>query len=230
MAGLDGIAPMRRDTLGERIFAELSEFLISGRLHPGERLSLRKMAEQMGVSMMPVRDAVGRLANEGALVVSPNRAVLVPLMTRARLVEMTEVRLAVEGFAARRAASHRTAGQLDAIRDLAEQFRALVQADEVDIPAALHANMMLHFAVYEASGLPTLVSMIRPLWLKVGPVLNLDFGAAERFSEAAAAAHHADLVEALASGDEAAAEAALVADIRAASDYIQARLPEQEDK
>lgn len=90
--------------------------------------------------------------------------------------------------------------------------------------------MMLHFAVYEASGLPTLVSMIRPLWLKVGPVLNLDFGAAERFSEAAAAAHHADLVEALASGDEAAAEAALVADIRAASDYIQARLPEQEDK
>lgn len=106
MAGLDGIAPMRRDTLGERIFAELSEFLISGRLHPGERLSLRKMAEQMGVSMMPVRDAVGRLANEGALVVSPNRAVLVPLMTRARLVEMTEVRLAVEGFAARRAASH----------------------------------------------------------------------------------------------------------------------------
>lgn len=228
MAALSEIAPLQRNTLGDRIHAELSEFLMSGRMQPGERLSLRQLAEQLGVSIMPVRDAVGRLASDGVLIVEPNRAVRVPLMSRKRLQELTEVRLVVEGFAVRRAAQARSDADLDRISRLCDAFHAQVSAPALDVPGALRANMELHFAVYEASGFASLVALIRPLWLKVGPVLNLDFGsAAERFSEATADAFHRDLVAALKKGDAAGAQAALVADIEAAANFILSRLPEE---
>jgi len=78
---LNEIAPLTRQTLGDRTYAQLSELLVSGRLAPGDRLSLRGAAEALGVSMMPVREAVSRLVADGALEVTPNRAVRVPIMT-----------------------------------------------------------------------------------------------------------------------------------------------------
>lgn len=85
-------------------------------------------------------------------------------------------------------------------------------------------NKDLHFALYRAAGLPTLMQMIEGLWLQIGPVLNLDFRAGpERLREGEAHVHHAALAQALVARDPEAARAALVADIWTAGDFILSR-------
>ena len=71
------------DSLGRQVYDILSEMLLSGRLQPDDRMSMRELADRMGVSVMPVREAVSRLVAAGALEVRPNRAIAVPLLTRA---------------------------------------------------------------------------------------------------------------------------------------------------
>jgi len=70
-AALNLVEPLERQTLGERAYAKLADLLISGRLAPGEKLSLRAAADVLGVSIMPVREAVSRLVADGALEVTP---------------------------------------------------------------------------------------------------------------------------------------------------------------
>ena len=78
---LETLPIIERRTLGDSAYLHLRELLMSGRVGPGERLSLRNLAEALGVSMMPVREAVTRLVADRALEVTPNRAVRVPVLT-----------------------------------------------------------------------------------------------------------------------------------------------------
>ena len=91
-AALNLVEPLDRQTLGERAYARLADLLMSGRLAPGEKLSLRAAADVLGVSIMPVREAVSRLVADKALEVTPNRAVRVPLMSAAQFRDLTKVR------------------------------------------------------------------------------------------------------------------------------------------
>jgi DNA-binding GntR family transcriptional regulator len=221
---VDRIQPLYRQTLGERVHAELGDLLMSGHLAPGARISIRGLAEQLGVSATPVRDAVGRLADDGALIVLPNRAVLVPIMTAGQLRELATVRTAVEGFAAARAAAARSEADLRVMARHDAAFRALALAPEPDVDAMLRSNLDLHFAVYGAAGLPTLVSIIRPLWLRIGPALNLCLRGNAGHAAARAARHHRDLLAAIAARDEEGARAALALDIESAAAFIASRL------
>lgn len=213
--------PAERPTLGARVHDDLRDLLVSGQLSPGEKLSLRTVALRLGVSMQPVRQAVDRLVVDGALEVLPNRAIRVPLMTLRRFDELTIVRLAIEGFAAERAATARSVGDLAAIRRADQAFRRQCQSRNPDLAAAIVANRDLHFAVYRAAGLPSLLAIIEGLWLCIGPVLNLDIRSSPaRLRMGAAEKAHGELIAALTARDGAAARAALEADIRGAAAWI----------
>lgn len=222
------VGRIERITLGERVYVELRDLLIGGQLAPGERLPLRKVAEMLGVSIMPVREAVTRLVADEALRVLPNRAVSVPLMNRDQFREITTVRIAVEGFAAERAALDRTEFDFAAIRRFEKMFRAESQAERSNPDRAIRANKELHFAIYRAPRLPTLLGIIEGLWLKIGPVLNFDLKTSpDRLRNGGAASHHARLVDAIERKDGAAARQALVDDISGAAAFIEStgRLP-----
>jgi DNA-binding GntR family transcriptional regulator len=215
------IGGLERVTLGERVHAELRDRLMSGELAPGQKMSLRSVAETLGVSIMPVREAVARLVSDGSLEVLPNRAVRVPLMTLSRFRELTAVRLAVEGFAAEEAARRRTSRDLAEIKRLERAFLIEARSPNPRADRAVRANKELHFAVYRAAGLPTLVGIIEGLWLKIGPVLNFDLKISpERLRTGGAAEHHGSLVAAVEAGESAAARSALVRDIEGAAGFI----------
>lgn len=219
---LQNLKPIEHVSLAARVHSELSGLLMAGKLSPGEKLSLRRVAETMGVSMMPVRDAVTRLVTEDALVVLPNRAVSVPVMTRRKMQELTIVRSEIEGFAAANAALHRTDAQLRSMRVLDEQFRKAVTGDRPDADRALKLNKELHFLIYDAAGLPILANIIQGLWLRIGPVINLDLRSSERrLRSGDAEQFHARLVQAIADRDPDTARSALVADIETSSRFIQ---------
>jgi DNA-binding GntR family transcriptional regulator len=228
VSALDEVGSLQHETLGERVTGELRALLIAGRLAPGEKLSLRRVAEALGVSMMPVREAVSRLAADKALEVLPGRAVRVPVLTLAQFRELTRIRLVVEGFAAEEATKVITDAQIAAVAQHEAAFLAAAK-DPPDPAAAVGANRDLHFALYEAAGMPSLIEMISRLWLKAGPILNLDMRhEPRRLDGGSAVVAHAQLLAALRRRDPAAARQALVEDISAAAEHIErtARLAE----
>jgi DNA-binding GntR family transcriptional regulator len=223
-AALNLVEPLDRQTLGERAYAQLADLLISGRLAPGEKLSLRSAADVLGVSIMPVREAVSRLVADKALEVLPNRAVRVPLMSAAQFRDLTQVRIAIEGHAAALAARHRDPADLIAIARAEEAMRAESEKATPDLPRAVELNKTFHFAVYEAAHSPITVEIIRALWLKAGPVINLDLRAnPERLAKGDAIKFHADVRRAIAAGEGAAASAGVEADIGGAAQVILSR-------
>lgn len=225
-------APPRPGTLHARAYDRIRQQLIGGSLTPGEKLSLRSVADSLGMSMQPVREAVARLVADEALEVTPNRAVRVPMMSVERFRELTTIRLSIEGFAAEVAAKHCDRAALKAIREHDRLFRTQCLSANPDVDRAVQANHDLHFAVYRAAGLPSLVPIIEGLWLRIGPILNLDMRAsAQRLSMGGAEACHAAMVAGLRDRSPAQAREALERDIRLAAVFILQRgiLPAQDE-
>ncbi len=211
-------------TLSAEVLATLRGQLVTGLLAPGDRLSLRSLAGRLGVSMQPVRDAVARLVAERALEVAPKRAVQVPLMSAPQFRELTAIRLGIEGFAAECAARRLGGAERAALRRHESAFRRESQRRVPDIDAAIVANASLHFAVYRAAGMPALTAIIEGLWLRIGPVLNLDMRAGPgRLASGAAVRCHAALVAAIERGDAATARDVLLEDIGSTAAFIEAR-------
>ena len=121
---LEEVGALTRETLGERVTAELRALLVAGRLAPGEKLSLRRVAEALGGAMMPVREAVSRVAADGALEELPGRAVRVPMLTLGQFRELTRLRLVVE-------ASGRKEPQCSGVRVLAQCHAVMGEAANV---------------------------------------------------------------------------------------------------
>src|SRR4051812_38316392 len=111
-SALAELPQLDRRTLADTTYEALSDLLAAGRLAPGDRVSLRQSAAVLGVSVMPVREAVSRLVAEGALEVSPNRAIRVPTMSQAEFRALAETRMAGGGVAAAPGAGHRGGGGL----------------------------------------------------------------------------------------------------------------------
>ncbi|MDT1064171.1 GntR family transcriptional regulator [Paracoccus sp. CPCC 101403] len=214
--------PERPDSLARQVHDILSEMLLSGQLRPADRMSMRDLADQLGVSVMPVRDAVSRLVAAGALESRPNRAVAVPLMTRAGFRDLTEIRIHNEMLAVRLATLRMSVPQLDQLRQLEIAF--CMSLEGPDSRDAVRANKTLHFHIYESAGSPVLRDVIAGMWLKAGPVITLDLGEASRRSRnAASVSNHADLVRAIVAREPDAAAHALEADIRSAAEFILSR-------
>ena len=158
------------DTLNERIYKELRRALMSGSFDPGQKLSIRALAASMGTSAMPVRDALRRLITERALEGLPNKSISVPIVDLKQLDEIYKIRIALESLAAAEAARKITRGQIDDLRKT--EGRARAAFNKGDSKRFADLNWRFHFAIYEASGMPQLVSTIEGFWLQVGPLLS----------------------------------------------------------
>ncbi|PZX14917.1 DNA-binding GntR family transcriptional regulator [Palleronia aestuarii] len=220
---LDILQPATRVTLSDQVHAALGDMLLSGQLSPLDRLSLRELAERIGVSIMPVREAVGRLAASGALEVMPKRAVRVPMLSAEAFRDLTRIRVLNEGCAAHLAATRASDAEIAEISHLTRRFDEVLDS-AYGTALAVAANKDLHFAVYRAAGSKALLDVISVLWLRAGPIINFDIGVGEAAPGGARPHHsrrnHAALCAALEARDGAEAEAAVARDITEASELI----------
>ena len=90
---------MKNDTLGERIFKELKNDILSGFYAPGERLLYEKVAERLGVSMTPLKDALLKLEQEGLVRNIARRGTFVTQLTERDIMEYSQIRMALESLA-----------------------------------------------------------------------------------------------------------------------------------
>jgi DNA-binding GntR family transcriptional regulator len=206
-----------RDTsLRTQVYESLREALTAGRFHPGQKLSFRFVADALGVSLTPVREALRRLVAEGAFEMQPHRSVRVPPMTRAKVLELRDIRMAVEGLAAEKAAANATRRQVAELRRIAlEVAAARSRGDGATDREKLRE---FHFALYSVAEQPTLTRLIEGLWLQTGPYMNLlypDFVSRPRGPQM-----RARVIRALQAHDAAAARAEIEDDIRQTLTYV----------
>jgi DNA-binding GntR family transcriptional regulator len=215
-AGARRIAAVRREgqphpraPVHDKVYQAIQEGLIGGRFVPGRSVTLRGLAEILGVSPMPVRAAVARLVAEGALAMTPTRRVSVPAMTPGRFDELVRARILLESEAAVRAMPDIDAGRLAALEAHDLRLEACLAAD--DASGYMEANHAFHFGIYEASPSLVLVPLIAGLWLQFGPFMRLVY---ERLDMTTLVDQHERALEAIRRRDAAGLRAAIEADIR----------------
>ena len=211
----------KNGTKGDQVVSALRAYIAGGEIGPGEKISLRKLAAALDVSVMPVRNAVARLQSDGVLDVEPGRAVRVRKMTADQFRELTAIRLEIEGFAAYHAALRRKRSDLKTVSELSAAFEKLAIDTSKPATEASRVNMQFHFAVYRAANMPMLLDIIERLWLKAGPVV-FHYIHLERFPwpTNAGIELHKLAVEAMRDKDGEAARAAIAKDIQMASDRL----------
>ena len=217
------LQPIDTTTLHERAYAHLKRAMMAGLFRPGEAVTLRGVAEALGTSVMPVREAVRRLVSERALEMPTSRSIRVPLMSREHFDDLCRCRVLLEGEAA-----SLSAGNFDppAVKQLSEIDREIeAKVAKGDMAAMLAANQAFHFAVYGRCGSELLMSMIEALWLQSGPYLNLLTSPGPgRAAPEVDNTQHKKLIQALSDGNAAAAKAAVRADIIEAAKLYRARI------
>ena len=95
-AALSRPAPVENLTLWQRVYDHLRAEILAGRLEPGAELAEVALAEQLGVSRGPIREAIGRLASEGLVTVRPRRGAVVSSLSKEEFLELYQVREALE--------------------------------------------------------------------------------------------------------------------------------------
>lgn len=215
------VTPLTRQTLSGDVYTQLSELLMSGRVMPGDQLSLRTIAQSLGVSVMPVREAVHRLLSEKALELLPNRVLRVPTLTVSQFREITDIRVNLEGLATARAATLVGRAGLEEIEAAHERFSREISLKHPNESHLIALNKELHFAIYRQAQMPMLLEMIESLWLRIGPILNYDFrSGSARVTEHVSVDHHDRILTALKQKDATAASTALAGDLNGAADFI----------
>jgi GntR family colanic acid and biofilm gene transcriptional regulator len=212
------LEPVGRDTLQSQIVAQLQERLITGKFKPGEKLTLRALAKSLGTSLMPVRDALQHLQSIGALDVQPNRTVIVPIMNADEILELSDIRCALEGIAAERVA--RTIDSAG-IQLLWEKYARMESLREHygQVPY-LHAHWDLHMTIAQLSQAHMLVTMLKSIWLRIGPIVR---PSPEKYHNVERSlTDHRAIVQAIVSHDTESAQRAIVSDIR---EFFAAILP-----
>ncbi len=215
------LPPIEHQTLNEQAYARLKRALLSGRLEPGATLTLRQLAEQLGTSMMPVREAITRLSAENALRVLPQRGIVVPPLSPDDARDLWALRIRLEGEASARAARRITPPELAEVRERCAAVQAA--AERRDLYGVLDCNSDFQFAIYQAAHSATLLQLIEILRMKSVPHCTAAMRVllAERppYYHASWVNHDA-LVAALARGDAAAARRIKQRDLRAFRDFV----------
>lgn len=215
------IARVERETLNDRVYRELKNSIMAGAFKPGVELTLRSIAEALGTSFMPVRDAMRRLVSERALEMRPSRKIAIPVLTVDEFLELRRIRLLLEGEAVAMAAERISERQLNNVRTILKRLEKLSKERRGQFWAF---NQKLHFAIYEASESHLLLSIIETLWLQIGPLLTRI--PVSRAVKGSTDPHHL-LVSALERHDAAAARSALEADLTASTDQMMKELASQ---
>lgn len=202
-------------TTHESVYRTLRERILIGVFAPGMAVTLRGLADALGVSVMPVRDAVRRLIAERALTMQDNRRVLVPEMSRSKFSQVVFARQTLEPELAARALPNMTLRDVKALHAIDQSIdRAMVKGD---VEAYMRGNFQFHFTIYKLAGNETLLGLVESVWLQFGPFMRMAYG---RYDTSKLEDFHQAAIKAMRSGDEAGLRAAIAADIGQGMNFI----------
>jgi DNA-binding GntR family transcriptional regulator len=178
-------------TRARTVAARLRELIQSGEIGPGTHLRQAEVARRFGVSTTPVREAFVALAREGLVRQDAHRGVVVFMPSVAEVVEMYEIRAALESLAAEHAATRLSADVISEISTIVERMRDAEPRDYVDL------NRQLHCLIYAAAGRPRLIELIAELRDAAANYISLTIRRYDSGYRAQVQAEHEEIVAAL---------------------------------
>lgn len=150
--------------VSDRAFEALYTAIMQGDLEAGRRLQVRELAESLGTSMMPVREALNRLEEFGLVETSPYKGAVVKTFTQDELLEIYSVRTVLESEAVKAGIAHVDEQCVEALNVQLQHIRTALEAK--DSAGFLDAEEALLSCVFELSGNSTLMGFIRTLWAR----------------------------------------------------------------
>ena len=154
--------PKRPPTAQEYVLGQLRQSIVARELEPGAPIRQDALADQLGTSRVPLREALKILEGEGLVTYHPHRGYFVAELSIADLVEVYRIRKLLESEAVSLAAKSLTDETLGALAAaLARCERAGKSGDLTELTAA---NREFHFLIFDAAGMPRLLRLIRVLW------------------------------------------------------------------
>jgi len=181
----------------ERVYRTLRQRIMHGEIGPGEALTIRGIGKNFDVSMTPAREAVRRLAAEGALFLSSSGRVSTPELSNERIEELATLRALLEPELASRAlprAHFALIERLEAINNGVSQMIA-----RHDATGYIRMNLEFHRTLYLRAQAPAMLEMTETVWLQLGPTMRALYG---RLNRTDPPHNHRLILAALKAGDE----------------------------
>ena len=181
----------------ERVYRTLRQRIMHGEIGPGEALTIRGIGKNFDVSMTPAREAVRRLAAEGALFLSSSGRVSTPELSNERIEELATLRALLEPELASRAlprAHFALIERLEAINNGVSQMIA-----RHDATGYIRMNLEFHRTLYLRAQAPAMLAMTETVWLQLGPTMRALYG---RLNRTDPPRNHRLILAALKAGDE----------------------------
>lgn len=212
----------RHQLASDQVYDVVAARIFSGELPAGARLRIRDLAEEVGTSITPVREAIRQLVENGLAVSEPHRGARVRAFTTRELIDVYDARSVLEIQAVRRAAERITPAELAEMRSACERmYRAVVQGRVND---ALDEDELLLRIAYSAAGNPVVMDLIELLWTQCRAYKVMGATAAIQQHDPSLWEPQPALIDALASGDADKASAITRESISAARTRLEAEL------
>ncbi|WP_424942125.1 GntR family transcriptional regulator [Aliiroseovarius crassostreae] len=192
----------------ERVYRTLRTQIMHGELNPGEALTIRGIGKQFDVSMTPAREAVRRLAAEGALTLSSSGRVSAPDLSPERIEELAALRSLLEPELAARALPRAHMALIDRLRTINARVSEFVAKQ--DAVGYLRTNLEFHRTLYLRAHAPAMLAMAETVWLQLGPTMRALYARKHRPD---LQKHHRMILAALSAGDEPALRLAVRTDV-----------------
>ncbi len=157
---LDEYKPLR-----DVVFENLREAILEGNLKPGQRLMEVQLAEQLGVSRTPVREAIRKLELEGLVVMLPRKGAYVADVSLKDVIDVLEIRASLEGLAAYLAADRISDEDIKKLEIIMQDFNQ--GKDEFDVDTLLKKDVEFHECIFKATNNSRLHQLINSLWEQV---------------------------------------------------------------
>ena len=135
--------------LRELVFTTLRQAILKGEIQPGERLMEIQLAEKMGVSRTPIREAIRKLANEGLVTMIPRKGAVVAGISEKMLMDVLQVRMTLEKMAYECAFKFITDEQIEALKTTEKEFEESIK--ENDLVKIAEVDEKFHFIIYDAA-------------------------------------------------------------------------------
>jgi DNA-binding GntR family transcriptional regulator len=218
------LEPVNEKSLADRVVDQLRDAITDGRYAPGDRLVERRLAGDLGVSHIPVREALTRLAEEGLVERLPRRGSRVAAIDAKGLEELSGLRVRLEQYVVERAMDHWTPKAERALREIVAQMEQAAKRGDTRRLYAL--DVRFHEQLWGLTDHAILIELVSQLRGRISGFLRAATAALEPRALRSHAASHGLLVDAIASGDTARARAAMAAHVEEAAERIRATLPE----
>ncbi|WP_299662650.1 GntR family transcriptional regulator [uncultured Ruegeria sp.] len=181
----------------DRVYRALRSRIMHGEMAPGQALTLRGIGKEFGVSMTPAREAVRRLAAEGALSLSTSGRVATPELTRDRIEELAALRALLEVELASRALPRAHMALIERLQSINMTVAEMVT--KRDAVGYIRSNLEFHRTLYLRAQAPAMLAMAETVWLQLGPTMRALYG---RLRRTEPPHYHRLIIAALKAGDE----------------------------